>query len=279
MPEDQLPKPEHPLAESGQDVAKTDYASLFESAQPQDPQNEASQPTETASWTSPEDLYKSPEVLDRATYNERNRNPHEGEAQYQKRTVVADELPLDALRFASAPEAPEMHVWEKPGLNLQEQLNNRQGPFMEFGGPTYDDFTVLEGVKFPQKVLVSNIDPGLTMGSGENRRVVGRVDAQMDVTNMHLRNESLGAILAAALPATVRDGALDEAMRVLEPGGLLFWQSGDLEDAKIAQDKEFITAKAVLAAEPESQAYQTSNPDTGEAVAVYGSASYVLMKP
>lgn len=227
--------------------ASPDYAAMLEAAQ-----TEPSR--EVASWVKPEDLYANPGVLDRSAY-ERTLGTAEPEYEYHKTVILGDNLEPDQVAhdYDAETDIPLMNEWDRPEVDLQAELNSRQKPFMEFGGPTYDGFQIIEGLQMPQKVLVSNIEPGYPLFVDGRKRLVGRVDQVADITEMPLENESLGAVFASAIHADLHAKALAEAARVLEPGGLIFWQNGKAGDLELAKDAGLEVVRFMSALPPRSR--------------------------
>jgi hypothetical protein len=232
---------------------------------------------EYATWLPAEQFYAHPELLDRQQYLEIVFRPHPGETQYKPAHIHSSKLPLDQLLQPSGPEQAILRIWQQPGFNLQAHVSALQHQLVEFGGPTYDEFAVLEGLHFPRGVLISNLEAGLPLGVGEKRHLVGGVDFQADVHQMPLDDASTSAIFASAMPMERR--GLRESIRVLEPGGLLFWGSAPLQALKLAQAVGFDLVKAVFATEPANYPFLEHNPFTGESIEISGAVSFVFLKP
>jgi hypothetical protein len=232
---------------------------------------------EFASWVRAEDFYAHPGLLDRAQEEQITYRPPESKIPYERVSLQGESLPLDQLTQPAESGHPIARIWEAPGANLQDHLNTLSKPFIEFGGPTYDEYWAIEGFQFPQKVLISNIEPGLPMGTGEKRRLVGAVDLQADINKMPLADSSTGAVFISALP--IGEQGSREAMRVLEPGGLLFLSSSSTEGLQDAEEAGFHLVRAVFDAHPSDAPHVETDPTTGKPMDLKGNLSFVLVKP
>ena len=126
------------------------------------------------SLVKPEDVYANPNILDRAAYNKLFTTEN-FDLWYQKTDIETVELNLDRLIYAydAETEKPLMNEWHKPGYDLQQQLDTRRCAFMEFGGPTYSGFTIIEGLNMPQKIHVTNIYEGYSRYTDDGVDLVG----------------------------------------------------------------------------------------------------------
>jgi ubiquinone/menaquinone biosynthesis C-methylase UbiE len=70
---------------------------------------------------------------------------------------------------------------------------------------------------------------------------------------MPLADQSLGAVFASAILRDQHDKALAESFRVLEPGGLVFWQNGQADDLQVAQAHGFEVVRAMSTLLPKSR--------------------------
>lgn len=81
--------------------------------------------------------------------------------------------------------------------NVSDVINNyllqTNGLALEIGGPTKTGFSVLEGVTFPNKLVISNVFP-------DDDSV-----ADIDVTDLPFNDNSLGCIIASRLPISFPD--------------------------------------------------------------------------
>jgi hypothetical protein len=126
------------------------------------------------------------------------------------------------------------------GFDLHAELRARQGTFIEIGGPTSSGFGVLDGQSPPQRVFVGNITPGMVIfRQNGSMALEGRVDFVANGTELPFANDSIGCFFASCLPLSVRKETLSEAMRVLEPGGLLIWQGTFHEDLAVIRELGF----------------------------------------
>lgn len=83
-------------------------------------------------------------------------------------------------------------------FDLQTTINTLNAPALEVGGPTQDGFEVFEGISFPKKILISNLEP---MTDKElHLRGISREDARLDLAadtrSLPFANESLGIVMA-----------------------------------------------------------------------------------
>jgi len=97
-------------------------------------------------------------------------------------------------------------------FNLEEAIRQAPGDVIEVGGPTGHSWHKLDIKRSGREVRVSNIEP--------SDKLYGRIDFQADARKLPLRDDSLGVLFAANLPYDIAEGTIDEAMRVLKPGGL-----------------------------------------------------------
>lgn len=149
-------------------------------------------------------------------------------------------------------------------IDVTAALNHTRGPILEVAGPTREGYPMIDPARLKKRVWLSNLFSGLPLWIRESAvdRLVsqpgyrrfegpmpraaervgmrppnvlwGRVDLQADGTALPIRPGSVGAILISRLNGPARNGAMREAYRALEPGGLLIWKSvgaGDLQFA------------------------------------------------
>jgi len=148
--------------------------------------------------------------------------------------------------------------------DLTAALNATRGPIVEVAGPTTAGFAAIDAARLEKPVLQSNLMAGLPLWGDRIEQddaafgvrpyhgpptpsmvkagmarapkwLVGRVDFQADATALPLRDKVLGAVLVSCLNRPSRPGALREAARVLEAGGLLVWQGAFAEDLLLAR--------------------------------------------
>lgn len=110
-------------------------------------------------------------------------------------------------------------------FDLEEAIRKALGPLLEVGGPTDYEYYQTDIDNSGRKMHVSNIYPGQPLYdlSSDNKDPIGykgKVDLQADATNLAIRDNSLGVLFASCLPIPIRQGLLEEASRVLRPGGL-----------------------------------------------------------
>lgn len=104
------------------------------------------------------------------------------------------------------------------------------GPIVEFAGPT-------DGENNPK--IAFGIEPDLITNVNDT---FGEIDVFVDAKHMPMRDESLGGVYISCLPgamgrmhtwpglSTLRGDAINEATRVLKPGGYLYWLGGTPDD-------------------------------------------------
>lgn len=134
-------------------------------------------------------------------------------------------------------------------------LNAVRGPFVEVGGPTHDQwpheyqYRLVDISKLSKEIISTNIVPGVNVWepSEEDGEYTLTdylpADMQADGTKLPFKAASLGAVFASAVPTEIRPQVLQEAYRVLEPGGLLVWQHGVPEDGALCKKLGFSVLK------------------------------------
>lgn len=155
--------------------------------------------------------------------------------------------------------------WREEGFELKAEIEQAGGPVIEIAGPTQSGYEALgQEAMLPEKPMFTN-------AQFELEHIDRKLDAVMDGTNLPLIDNSVGVLLISALsyvnevggrapddyddlqPAideyssytepvfgskrdNLRISTIEEAARVLKPGGILVWQStheGDEDVAKI----------------------------------------------
>ncbi|MDP3888417.1 MAG: methyltransferase domain-containing protein [bacterium] len=129
--------------------------------------------------------------------------------------------------IAVSPRKKESFIRE--GFELYGALTQLSGPIIEVGGPTsYEPDLLLDFNKLDKKLFVSNISPGLPIfdyDDGHFVGYIGKVDLVADAAKLPLADNKVGVLFASCLPPEIREGFFDEAERVLEPNGLLIYQT------------------------------------------------------
>lgn len=148
----------------------------------------------------------------------------------------------------------------EPGFLVEDELNRRNGPFLELGGPTDSGYYHLDGVQLKKRIIVSNVGDEKIRSYNPDYAdsLIGKTDIDIDGTNIGLPDGSLGAVFASHIPylgnmadygddtalymargaskQAVEEGGVDsrhkdlslrldiadEVYRKLEPGGLYF---------------------------------------------------------
>ena len=110
------------------------------------------------------------------------------------------------------------------------------------GGPTPQGFEILDAVELPQRNAVSNIKNGIFFYHNNSWGLVDSVDLRVDIAALPVADSSLGMLLASCIPEAdkeygdgLRASLVEEASRVLEPGGLLCMQGARWTDMLYAQ--------------------------------------------
>ncbi len=127
--------------------------------------------------------------------------------------------------------------WEKKGFTLESELRNRQGPFIEIGGPTPNGFELVNYDSLDKKIFMSNITPGCPLYdemTGQFLGYIGKINFYADGKQLPLKDGGIGALFASNMPYAIRKQLIHEAKRVLEENGLLVWQGGTEEDIQEA---------------------------------------------
>lgn len=123
--------------------------------------------------------------------------------------------------------------YKETGFDVYRELAQRQGHFVEVGGPTLGGYELINTSKLDRRLWITNVTPAgceiYNPYSGELVNVLP-IDFQLDATRMRFNDGSIGALFASCLFNNVRPQALSESARVLEQGGLLIWQGGREED-------------------------------------------------
>lgn len=127
--------------------------------------------------------------------------------------------------------------WIENGFVAKEAVNKTKGPAIEVAGPTERGYSLVNAEALDKKLQVSNIKAkGVKYCEGV---VQGEIDFQADAVNLPLVSGSVGSLFASCLPKEVRIGALNEAQRVLEDGGLFVYQGVVTEDILRAEKLGF----------------------------------------
>jgi len=146
--------------------------------------------------------------------------------------LCSEKTPPPNPNLIHLPHHPTNEVMINTNFHLQNEINKRQGIFIEVGGPTKQGFISLEGITLPKEPIISNISstPPGTATKEEVKLQHPKIKLIADATSLPFPDNSIGLILASCLPSRIRSSTLAEAYRVLEPGGLLIWQGGRIED-------------------------------------------------
>ena len=158
--------------------------------------------------------------------------------------------------------------WMDPDFDIEEKLKNVKGLLIEKAGPTESGYSMVDTQGLGKKIYTSNIYEGCPiLEDGKTVNFFGKVDFQADAKKLPFRNGTIGAVFCSCLGKVctddedffrnrmknviLREEAIKEALRVLEPGGLLILQDFWMEDMKMAEHLGFkIKQKAVDASFP-----------------------------
>lgn len=134
--------------------------------------------------------------------------------------------------------------WQQEGFDLIGALHATHGAFLEVGGPTDGERALFPAELLDRKLLVSNINTGRAIiGPDGEDTYAKEVDFQADAMQLPIRDKSLGCLVASALPFFIRNEAIQEASRTIEPGGILIWQAGIPYDFLVAEEFGFEVMK------------------------------------
>ena len=135
------------------------------------------------------------------------------------------------------------------GFNPTKAIELTNGPIVEIGGPTekgYEFVPIYERIqqKYPERVLITNIAPGLPKNNPDTGELVGyeypdKIDARIDATHLPFGQNSVGTILMSNMPVNIMQDAITEAHRVIESGGYLVIQGIDANDIYLLQKLGF----------------------------------------
>lgn len=150
----------------------------------------------------------------------------------------------------------ELNNFYEEGFDVYEALKQVKGPYIEVAGPTEGGYMLIETEKLGRKLTISNQSASWAKG---------KIDFEANATDLPMKDGSIGALFISCLGGMqkddseelkklefksrfskkesalyeklsyeskrrLRDGALQEAFRVLEDKGLLIWQGGEKED-------------------------------------------------
>jgi len=128
----------------------------------------------------------------------------------------------------------------------------KSGPLIEVAGPTEDGFDFVDIEKLPGKIFVSNLYPGTPrFKTGNMIGYYGLVDFRGDGRSLPVKEGSVGAIFLSCLGRTrgkdgesetekyrlnkeLRENVMEEAYKVLKPGGILVFEKTKREDFEFA---------------------------------------------
>jgi len=120
--------------------------------------------------------------------------------------------------------------WTNPGFDKEQVLKQVQGPLLEVGGPTMRGYVTIDVSRLPRRLWITNITRNFCPPDVKDQ---GHIDMEANATNLPFADKSIGAEFVSCLLCSRRK-VLNEAYRVIEDKGLLFWQG--------AQDTEVIYA-------------------------------------
>lgn len=159
--------------------------------------------------------------------------------------------------------------WKDPDFDIEKKLESINGPLIEVAGPTEGGYSIIDMDSLGNKIYVSNLTKGCPISKdGKTVNYFGKVDFQADAKQLPFQEGKIGAVFCSCLGKVgktngdllrermenvlLREKAIEEAMRVLEPGGLIVIDNFVLEDMKMAEHLGFvIKQKSVDARLPE----------------------------
>ena len=136
-----------------------------------------------------------------------------------------------------------------------QYLNNSKYPLIEIGGPTppsygsNDQYLIIDITKITKRIyplnLTRTVDVHEPLEETGEYVVTSQWPAKLraDGTQLPLPNEQISGVFASAMEIPLRERIIAEAARVLEPGGLLIWQTGEVRDKEIALTRGFKVIK------------------------------------
>jgi len=164
-------------------------------------------------------------------------------------------------------QEPKIESWKEKNFDVDKRIETTRGQFIEIAGPTAKGYKQVDLEKLPRKIYITNLFPGCPYYKKTEKGDIvlegyeGKVDFEADATEMPLRDSSVGAVFSTNLSAfpsekhnltkeqidtetdrltkILRENAMKEAWRILEPGGLLIWQGGKEEDFTVAHNLGF----------------------------------------
>lgn len=135
------------------------------------------------------------------------------------------------------PDPASAEYWKKDGFEVIDALRTIHGPIIEVAGPTRGGYSLVDLSKLDRNIFVSNITPGLGLSDPRTTEFIGyagKVDLQADATKLPLASNKVGALFTSCLSHFMAPPFINEAMRTLEPGGLLIYQGGRSENMNYA---------------------------------------------
>jgi hypothetical protein len=156
----------------------------------------------------------------------------------------------------------DLEDFKEEGFDIVEKLKQVDGPFVEVAGPTDGGYKLVNMQNLGKKVFTSNL------------WVNGKIDFQASATELPIKDGKVGALFVSCIGGIqkndpeelkklnkkmtswrvtnkdekryeelayeskrkLRDTTLQEALRVLEEGGVLIWQGGEKEDYDTASE-------------------------------------------
>jgi hypothetical protein len=120
------------------------------------------------------------------------------------------------------------------GVSVLRLLEEREGPFVEVGGPTPKGYSLLDVKELPQPLVITN----------EDSSVLG-IDKVAKAQRLPFKDASIGAIFAAGLPYAdykfypfgkfdLHKAFIGQAKRCLESCGILAMDTATLADLEYA---------------------------------------------
>ena len=130
------------------------------------------------------------------------------------------------------PNTLEVGYFKMKGFNIDKKLKQINGSFVEIGGPTVQEFNLINTKELPKKLITSNI---------RTHKNIDKPDFFADAKNMPLENNSVGALFSKniSIDSSEYKDLAKEAWRIIEPGGVFIFEGGRKDIFKSAKETGF----------------------------------------